>query len=127
MFSKHQQQRKMSDRRFRNTFPRTSQPLKLDNPSKFAKMEPGTYGPVTLNADGSILIDASAYADDVLAFVLGAIVGNPSIGITIKHKLATVLDEFDERAVSIHGYSESPEERDFKWEPVVQAYYDKVD
>jgi len=117
----------MSDRRFRNTFPRKPQPLVLANPSKFAKMAPGTYGPITVNEDGTILIGADAYADDVLAFVLGAIVGNPGIDITIKHTLARVVDQFDQRAVDIHGYSDSPTERDFEWVPVVEAYYDKVD
>jgi hypothetical protein len=95
----------------------------MSNPSNFAKLLPGTYGTtshalITVNADGSVLISPKAYADDVVAFVLGAIANNPTIAAPIKQTLADFVNKMDARAVSRHGYSDSADEKAYAWSDI---------
>lgn len=85
-------------------------------PGNFAKLAAGQYAKhITVKEDGTIVIGPDAYADDVVAFVAGAIASNPTIGNPIKQHLADFVDAMDERAVARHGYSHSPEEAAFVW------------
>lgn len=93
----------------------------MSTPSNFAKVAPGNYTSdgetrVRVQEDGSIWISRNAYADDVVAFVLGCIRSNPTIADGIKLALADFVDLMDARAVKRHGYSNSQAEKDFSWE-----------
>lgn len=112
----------MSSRQFRNNFAIYGAPFDATNPSNFAKIAPGTYGPVTVCSDGSIAIASGAYADDVLAFVAGCIASNPTISSGIKEDLGDVIDDFDARAVDRHGYSFDEEEKNFPWKSVAAVH-----
>ena len=70
---------------------------------------------ITANLDGSITIDKGAYVDDVAAFICAAALQNPNIDNSIVAHLQTFIDLMDERAVSRHGYSNSPEEKAYVW------------
>jgi hypothetical protein len=85
-----------------------------ENPSNFAKVAAAQYGAhITLGKDGQITIAPTAYADDVVAFVLGCIAQHPKMAIETKLHLAKFLDSMDIRALSIHGYEQFPVERDY--------------
>jgi len=85
-------------------------------PGNFAKLAPGAYTKhIEIKDDGTIVIGPGAYADDVVAFVSGAIASNPTIAKEIKQHLVEFVDAMDARAVARHGYSASPEEAAFEW------------
>lgn len=114
-------------REFRNTFP--MQPHKYDTKStnNFCRMPVGSYGTkthdvVTVNADYSLTVSKRAFADDVVAFVLGSISSNPTISDDIKAHLARFLDAMDARALARHGYSKSEKEQAHTWTPVTTHY-----
>lgn len=95
-------------------------------PGNTAKLAPGTYGShFTVNADGSILVAPGAYPDDVLAFVLGCSLTNPTLSHNIRARLGEVIDAYDERAVERHGYSHNPAEAAYKWQSVHQYFVEK--
>jgi hypothetical protein len=112
----------MSSRQFRHAVSTTGLPFDASTQSNFAKVIPGTYGPITVQENGDIVISREAYADDVLAFVLGCISSNPTIDPLTKQNLGVVIDMFDARAVFRHGYSGSEEEKNFEWTPVANKY-----
>lgn len=80
-------------------------------------LPPGTYGKVTVNADGSLSIPRDAYIDDVIAFLQQAVQGNPRAELVGKD-LDKVLDVCDAKAVTSHGYSRSPVEAALVWNRV---------
>lgn len=85
------------------------------NPSNFAKIPVGRYGDnIFLDVFGEITIKRNAYADDVIAFVLGCIMCRLDIELENKLHLAHFIDDMDARAVRLHGYSKSDIERDYK-------------
>jgi hypothetical protein len=97
---------------------------RMSTPSNFAKIAPGHYGTtsdqdlVNVSTSGQITFSRDAYVDDVIAFCLGAIRGNPTISDSIKQHLASFVNEMDARAVTRHGYSSSEAERVFTWTAV---------
>ena len=109
----------MTDREFRNTFPTQAHPTDLDQPGNLCKIGPGAYGDnVHVDEKGTITISPKAYADDVVAFVLGCMRKNPTVSNEIKGYLAQFLDAMDERAVTRHGYSNSKAEADYVWKRI---------
>lgn len=109
-----------TSREFRNKASKATLPFDGSNPSRFAKIPPGTYGTegvkIVVNPDGSILIPPDAYADDVVAFVASTINGHGGIDSSIKEHLHKFVNDMDERAVNIHGYSGNVKERDYVWQ-----------
>jgi hypothetical protein len=83
---------------------------------RFFQGLPGTYKHVTVAPDGTITILPKAFADDVVAFVAGAIASNPNIDDATKAKLREFVDLMDARAVARHGYSANPDEAAVKWD-----------
>jgi len=77
------------------------------------KFPAGQYGKrISVAEDGAITIDKKAYADDIVAFVSGA------IDADIKVHLTRFVNAMDARAVARHGYSHSPEEAAFVWNDI---------
>lgn len=115
-----------SSREFRNVYP-TKNSAVWESASNFCKLGAGMCGPnIRVNEDGSMAIAPDAYADDVVAFVLAAIRGNPTIDTATKAHLARFLDDMDARAVARHGYSAaSPRERNYEWKSVAACYTEK--
>lgn len=119
-----------TQREFRNAFarlPADAHPVRVnpaDASSNWAQLAVGGYGTVkkpdliTVEQDGAVHISPKAYADDVVAFVLGAIRSNPTIDDSIKQHLADFVNAMDARADKRHGYSNSPDEKAFVWIPV---------
>lgn len=105
----------MSSRAFRAEFPNNDIPVDTKRPGNTCKFPAGAYGKYfTVQEDGKIIIDPKAYPDDIAAFVSGSIKSNPTISAEIKNHLLVFLDAMDDRAVQRHGYSHSPEERDYE-------------
>lgn len=75
----------------------------------------GEFRHITVNPDGSILIGSKAFADDVIAFMAGAIKSNPNISDNIKAHLVAFVDAMDERAVGRHAYDHNVEEAALVW------------
>lgn len=112
-------------RQFRNHIASSPPPINIERPGNTAKFEAGQFGKnIVVADDGTITISKKAYADDIVAFVLGAIRSNPTIDDTIKANLARFVDEMDKRAVDRHGYSHSKEEADFEWNSVEDALWE---
>lgn len=84
--------------------------------SRFYQGKAGTFKHITVQDDGTIVIDPKAYADDVVAFVSAAIATNPTIGDEIKQTLVRFVDLMDARAVDRHGYLANHEEALLKWD-----------
>jgi hypothetical protein len=75
----------------------------------------GKHGKIEVFANGVILMPSTVYADDVVAFVCACVLNNPNIEKKYAVHVCAFVDAMDARAVNRHGYSRSPEERDFVW------------
>jgi hypothetical protein len=92
----------------------------MKRPGNLCKWPAGTYGKIRVDDDGTIVVSHKAYADDVVAFVAGAIESNPTIADEIKNRLRAFVDDMDARAVARHGYSQSADEAAFTWTPLAK-------
>lgn len=114
---------KMNSRARRNYFtnPKSERPFGAPKSGKnrfTGDLLPGEYakdGRIVLNEDGSVTFSNKVFFDDILAFVLFAVEGNPTLAASIKNQLRVTIEAADERAVAKHGYDASPEERDAGW------------
>lgn len=87
------------------------------------KIPAGSYGPhITVSGAGHVIVDKQAYADDYLAFALGAMANNPKIAPEIKRLVARAIDLMDERAVARHGYSNSEREKNYVRVPCASRF-----
>lgn len=97
-------------------------PVDLSNPSNSFKIPTGTYGSqdftIDVKQDGTWVVPKEAYPDDVLAFMLGSLKNKPGIDPVIIAKFKDIIQRFDESACSVHGYEDSPEEKNYDWQPL---------
>lgn len=109
----------MTSREFRNTFSREGAPF-VDTPSNCAKVQSGKYGPnITVQSDGQIIISPDAYVDDIVAFSLGLIKNHRGISDKLKVHLGKFVEQMDIRAMTTHGFKDSPDEKEYNWIPLV--------